>query len=121
MKLTPEELETRKPIWDAMQMVWMDTDIETEIEKIVTVCAKSDFALSELEAIYWDEVSPIVKSNMLVPVAPEWAGYDIDWLSGKIIDRLNNQKPSKRRWLSNYSERNWRKIEAAVLEARGLS
>lgn len=104
-----------------MQMIWMDTDVNDELEKIISVCAGSDFEISELENIYWNEVRPVVAKNMLIPVAPEWAGYDLDWLVSKITKRIQSRRVYKRSRLRVYSYRYWKKIEEGVLQKRGLT
>ena len=38
--LHPElDIEARVPIWDSMQMIYMDTDPQSELEGIAIVCA----------------------------------------------------------------------------------
>jgi hypothetical protein len=45
------DLEDQTVVGDAMQMVWMDTDVELLLDWIVGVCAESKYSLQELEAI----------------------------------------------------------------------
>lgn len=56
MEHPSQDLEDRTIVWDAMQMVWMDTDVELLLDWIVGVCAGSKYSLQELESIFWNEV-----------------------------------------------------------------
>ncbi len=116
-----EDLEGRKLVWDAMQMVWMDTSVEDELEHIISVSAKSKYEVEELEGIFWNEVRPSVWTNMLNPIAGEWAGYDIDWLSKRILKRLEFGKVYRKSRLNPYSYFYWKKIESGVLQKRQIT
>lgn len=71
MQSPAEDIESRKPIWDAMQMLWMDIDPADEIESTANVCAWSTYTIDELKAIFLNEVRPAVSFNLYLRPAPE--------------------------------------------------
>ncbi len=79
-----QDLADRRPIWDALQMFWMDTDPDLFLETAARVCARSKYSLHEIEAIFWNEVRPAVKFN-LMSIAGEWTGFDLEWLTQRIL------------------------------------
>ena len=122
MAFSRDDVEQRQPIWDAMQMIWMDTDVDAEVPNIISICSESNYKISEIEEIYWNEVRPVVSKNMLIPViAPEWVGYELDWLSDKIMNRLLHGKTHKKSKLRWYSYGYWKKIEEGLLQSRSVT
>jgi hypothetical protein len=70
--LPPDQDEQdRRPIRDELQMFWMDTDPEISLLHCAEVCARSKYSLSEIEAIFWNEVRPAVAFNLSAGPAPE--------------------------------------------------
>lgn len=93
--LAPEQDERdRRPIWDALQVFWMDTDPSFELAYCAEVCVRSKYSLIEIEAIFWNEVRPAVQFNLWSGVAPEWAGFQIEWLSQRILQVHRFGRPS---------------------------
>jgi hypothetical protein len=83
--LPPEQdEEDRRPIWDTLQMFWIDTDPEDFLRSSAEICARSKYSISEIEAIYWNEVRPAVGAN-LYSVAGGRAGFESGWLSKRIL------------------------------------
>ena len=121
MKAPEDDLERRRPIWDCMQMLWMDTDPAAELDYIVQVCADSDYSLADLQAIYWNEVRPAVAFNLWMLPAPEWAGFEIEWLTARILRRSRFGRRLPRPWLHPNAARWWRQIEAAIRQLRGTA
>ena len=118
--LPPEaDLESRRPVWDVLQMFWMDTDPELFLEVAVRVCAESKYALSEIEAIYWNEVQPAVKFNLdgLDP-APDWAGFELGWLERRILDTHRFGRPLPSRVLRPEDARWWARLAQGISAAR---
>jgi len=114
-----DDLDDRKKIWDMMQMFWMDSDIKILLPKIIEICAESKYSIDELEAIYWNEVRPAVWFNLLFLPAPEWAGFDIEWLSKRIIrkNRFGKRLPIK--LIYWYSDFWWKKLRNGIKNVRG--
>jgi hypothetical protein len=117
--LAPDlDLEDRAPVWDSMQQFWMDTDPALLLPGVIDACADSKYSLAELEEIYWNEVRPAVSFNLWMLPAPEWVGFEIHWLTERILRRHRAGKRLPRKWLHPYAHAWWRKLCRGVLEAR---
>ena len=80
MDAPEQDLKDRRPLWDEFQMFWMDIDPVIFLKSAAQVCARSKYSLSEVEQIFWNEIRPAVRFNLLSPVG-EWAGFEIEGLS----------------------------------------
>lgn len=112
--LPPEQDQAdRRPIWDALQTFWMDSDPNLDLTRVAELCANSKYSLSEIEEIYWNEVRPAVRFN-LFSVAGEWAGFDIDWLAQRIVrvHRFGKRLPTK--VLHPHSALWWQRLSSEV-------
>ena len=89
MKLSTDELIARRPVWEALSDMFLDTDVSLNRNWRVVVLAKSPYSVDQLQTILVDEVYPVCKYNLL-SVAGEWAGFDQAWLEGKILRRLGS-------------------------------
>ena len=120
--LAPDlDIARRRPIWDCFQMFWMDTDVSLMLPNAIKCAAASDYSLDELHYIYSVEVRDAVKWNFLKnPIAPEWAGYDLDWLSKKII-KIFKKQVEKGKYPKSYRHEDiwWETISAGIKAARG--
>ena len=101
-------------------MVWMDTDVKAELPGIIDIAAKSPYSIDELELIYWEEVRPAVWTNMLMIVGGEWAGYELNWLADRIVDRSSKSTWRFPRWLCFYSSHYWSILKTGVLRLREI-
>ncbi|QGX40764.1 DUF7079 family protein [Permianibacter aggregans] len=116
--LEPEQdLEQRLPVWDALQMLFMDTDVTFEYESITRICAASSYTIAELEAILFNEVLPAVRFNMFLFPAPEWTGFEREWLKNRVLKkhRFGKRKPLLLRW---YTHCHWHKLKAMIEQQR---
>jgi hypothetical protein len=118
MKHPAEDIESRRPVWEVMQMFWMDTDPADILSDIAKVCVESPYTIEELERIFWNEVRPAVSFNLLDWPAPEWQGFDIDWLTTRILDVNRFGKKLPIRWLPSYSKNWWRRLSKAISELK---
>jgi hypothetical protein len=89
MKSTAEDLVNRRPVWEALSDLFLDTEVSLDRQWRIDVLAASPYSIEELEYILIDEVYPICKYNLL-SVAGEWAGFDLAWLEDQIRRRLNS-------------------------------
>ncbi|HST45622.1 MAG TPA: hypothetical protein VLK29_10420 [Luteimonas sp.] len=121
MKPPAEDTAAREPIWDAMQDFWMDTDPEFALADIARTCARSGYSIDELRAIYWNEVRPAVSFNMAMMPAPEWAGFELEWLKRRILKTSRFGKPLPREWLHPYCAGWWQRLAAEVGRRRALA
>jgi hypothetical protein len=118
--LPPEEdLAGRRPVWDALQMFWMDTDPELFLEGAAGVCARSPYTIEEIGQIYWNEVCPAVEFN-LRSVAGEWQGFDLEWLTARILERHRFGKAVPR--LESHREAGswWLRLRDRIVEIRSV-
>jgi hypothetical protein len=84
-----EDLENRRPVWDALSSLFLDTDTSLLREWRAKLLSASPYSLEQLHYILVDEVYPICRWNLL-SIAGEWAGFDLAWLEGKILRRLRS-------------------------------
>lgn len=113
-----KDLSRRQPVWDAMHVLWLDTDAdEFYFEHAAQTCAKSDYSLKELEQIYWREVYPAMWPN-LWSIAGEWQPFDTESLSELILKR---HKFGRRIWfksMRSYAMNYWAKLKAQIEDLR---
>jgi len=120
MEAPEQDLEDRSALWDVMQMVWMDTDVNMHLEEMARTCACSKYSLEELEQIFWNEIRPAVRSNLsiLAGPAPQWSGFTLEELQRRVLAKHRHGRPIRFRWLDPYSRSWWRNLEAAILALR---
>lgn len=104
-----------------MQMFWMDTDPSKEVKGAARVCASSKYSLAELEAIFWNEVRPAVSFNMWLLPAPEWAGFEIEWLKNRVLERHRFGTALPWKMLHPYSYIWWHRLRHAIFVVRRAS
>lgn len=118
MILSNSDIYLRKPVWSALSMLWLDTELqESEINSIAEIMFKSGYSIKQLHHIYQKEVAPIVYTNLLCP-AGEWAGFDEAWLHEKIISSLRSRNcldylffKLNRKLMFYATDELWKKIE----------
>ena len=112
-----EDIEARKPIWDSLQMIFMDTDPSLFLADMARTCAASKYSIEELKEILFREVFPACRFNLFMIPAPEWAGFEIGSLSERI---LNKQRHGKRVpfVLQRYTAQWWNKLEPEIRALR---
>ena len=91
---TPEQLTLRRPVWEALSELYLDTDTRPDLPALARTLAASGLDVPELETIWHGEVTPLLHGNLL-SVAGVWAGFDQAWLEAQII--LRRTRPD-RRW-----------------------
>lgn len=110
----PEQDEPdRRPIWDALQIFWLDTDANLDLRRVAEICERSKYSLSELEAIYWNEVRPAVRFNIF-SLAGEWAGFDPEWLSKRILNVHRFGEALPRKVFHPYSGMWWDRLSSEI-------
>jgi len=112
-----KDLDDRRPVWDALQMFWMDTDPAIFLETGARVCARSKYSLDEIEQIYWNEVQPAVEFN-LKSVAGEWTGFEIEWLVERILKTHHFGRPLPVLPFDRYASAWWEKLRPEIERAR---
>jgi len=111
------DLVDRMPIWGAMQTFWMDTDPGYFLKNIAELCAKSKYSIEELQLIYWNEVRPAVSFNMRAGAAPQWAGFDTNFLTDRILKKHKYGKRLPTPYFHQYSNLWWKKLKIEIEKA----
>ncbi len=124
--LSPQDLLTRAPVWEALADFWLDTELEDfQFDHIARVLASSPYSIEEVRAIHNYEVAPAVSAN-LASIAGEWAGFDSDWLNAR-CRRFASRRQSiwfrARIWLQLpfmwfFTARHWRQVIPRVQSLR---
>ncbi len=82
------ELKNRRPVWEALSELYLDTDTTLLEEAVVSKLAESPYSIAELEDILIREVHPVCVWNAF---AWEWIGFDPEWLENKIIKKRSSR------------------------------
>ena len=85
--MTPpdQDLERRRPVWDALSSFFLDTELDDlQHQEIAALIVASGYSPSEIQTILWNEVYPVVADNLRSMVG-EWDGFDLDWLQEEIL------------------------------------
>ncbi|MCE2899530.1 MAG: hypothetical protein ACK532_12510 [Acidobacteriota bacterium] len=86
MKLTSAQLEIRRPVWEALSEMFLDTELQEHDYKFIAKrVLESSLSPKEISVALWSEVFPALASN-LQSVAGEWSGFDSEWLAKRIQD-----------------------------------
>ena len=95
LKISPDEINERKPIWVALSEFYLGTELTPDDFKIIAkTFRQSKFSLDEIRHIDKYEVFPVLQTNLL-NIAGEWAMFPENWLIEKITKRIR-----KRNWFN---------------------
>lgn len=86
IRFSDSHLQQRRPVWEALSTMYLDTDVSLSRAWRVQVLSASPYSLEEMDAILREEIHPVCFSNLLQP-AGEWAGFDPDRLEQAIQGR----------------------------------
>ncbi|MGH7937882.1 MAG: DUF7079 family protein, partial [Chthoniobacterales bacterium] len=67
-----DDLKHRRPVWEALSTLFLDTDTSLDRQWRARILADSTYSLDELEEILLAEVHPACSGN-LRSIAGEWA------------------------------------------------
>jgi hypothetical protein len=91
--LDDAEIERRKPVWEALSDLWLDTELtEDDLRRIADVMRRSAYPIDMLRHIYLFEVAPVVFGNLFC-VAGTWSGFDQEWLFDEVAKRARKRSP----------------------------
>jgi hypothetical protein len=85
--MTQEELLRRRPVWEAMSDLFLDTETRWSVPYVARRCAESGYDDEALERIFWAEVFPEAIGN-LTQVAGEWGMLSLN--EQALINRANH-------------------------------
>lgn len=82
-----DDLEQRRPVWDALSMLFLDTHLDDGDFAFVAVqLARSPYTDAQLAAIYHAEVEPACRVN--IGMAPGyWSGFPDGWVEQRILSQ----------------------------------
>lgn len=103
---TPAQLSARRPVWDALGNLFLDTDTRATLPLIACRLAESGLDEAALNEIWREEVTPALLFNLSL-VAGEWAYFDLDFLERRIVRRRTIRQRLGRWSLSKLMQRVW--------------
>ena len=113
------DIETRRGVWIGFSELYLDTDPAPAFDSLARSLAASPYPIGELRRILFEEVHPIVRSNLMAS-AGVWDGFDPDWLCARIAARL-----ARPRWLrlpagllAATAKVAWRELEPRIARLR---
>lgn len=109
--MSPEELRRRRPLWEAMADLFLDTEVRWFVPAVGWACARSGLDEATLERIFWDEVYPEAILNLL-QVAGDWAMLALD--EEELIRRAEHGGAPVRPDAAWMVERHWRAALALI-------
>ena len=113
MQSPENDIDDRTPVWDALQMLFMDTDVTLSYEHIVDTCKSSKYSVDDIETILFNEVMPAVRFNLWMLSAPERYGFKVEWLKKRILKkhRFGQRRPL---WFRQYTNSHWKKLRPRI-------
>ena len=119
MKPEDIDIEARRPVWEALSTLFLDTDVTLLRDYRVGKLAESPYTLDELEEILREEVFPVCSWN-LFSVAGVWSGFDQEFLEKAIMKRMRRRFKMSlglgRSFITRSEE--WKHTKAAIQEKR---
>lgn len=120
--MTHDELARRRPLWDALSELFLDTEVRWSVPFVARRCVESGYGAETLERVFWVEVFPEAIGN-LQQVAGEWAALALD--ERALVKRANEDRVP---WLARRAsgwlvEREWlavREVTPWLRERPGL-
>jgi hypothetical protein len=110
------DIEGRAPVWDSLQMLYMDTDVTLSYTHIIETCGSSKYSIDELEDILYNEVLPAVRFNMLSGTTPEWRGFTLESLTKRVLKKHRFGK--RRPWVRVGTDEHWPTLRTKIVEYR---
>jgi hypothetical protein len=112
-----DDVAARTPVWEALQMIFMDTDPAELLDEMAEACARSPYEIGELEQILFQEVLPACRNNLFLLPAPEWQGFATNDLVALILrkHRFGGRRPFVMR---GYTRGWWEQIEPRIRARR---
>ena len=115
---SPEsDLENRLPVWDELQMIFMDGDPALSLRSMANACASSPYTIEEIEQILFNEVLPACRFNLLAGDPPETQGFELEWLRARVL-RKHRYGRGRPRLLRAHTQEWWDRLRPAVIDRR---
>jgi hypothetical protein len=118
--LSAEEIERRRPVWQAMSDLFLDTEVRWDVPFVARACAECGYDDATLERIFWAEVFPEAIGN-LRSVIGEWCLLELD--EAALIRRAGTSQKSRflrRLFGADMVESEWQGVSAITQWLRPL-
>jgi hypothetical protein len=115
--LDEDTLRGRRPVWEAMSDLFLDTEVRWQLHFVARACASSPYEPEQLDHIFWVEVFPLAIGNLL-QVAGEWAMLVLD--EQALIRRaFHGQRRPFQEWVvGSLVEREWKAVLLLIARLR---
>jgi hypothetical protein len=124
LKSVAQDILARRPVWQALSDLFLDTDTSLTRDWRIRELAESPYSVEELEEILVTEVYPVCRWNLL-SVAGEWSGFDPEWLEDKITRRVNSRfrvlHTFNLGWITVHASVEWRATKIGVRSRRSTT
>lgn len=104
------DVQTRLSLWLAFSRFFLDTELSnSDFAEVAKVINESGVALSDAEAVLWNEVFPVLSAN-LQAISGEWAGWSAAWLQANLRPSTG---PARRRYFglaARETRRCWQRV-----------
>ena len=117
MKPPGADLAARRPVWQALSALYLDTDVREHYAEAARVCAASPYSLAQLQAILLDEVNPVLHSNVW-QAAGVWQAFCQDWLCTEILRRQRQPRWWRRLAGREVPRHHWPCVAALIGQQR---
>lgn len=117
MKPAAADLAARRPVWQALSTLYLDTDVRDSYAGAAAVCAASPYSLEQLQAILLDEVNPVLHTNVW-QTAGVWDAFCPDWLSAEILRRQRQPRWWRRLAGREVPRHHWPHVAALIVRQR---
>lgn len=122
MQIPTEELPRRRPVWEALSDLFLDTEVDDRsIDWIAKVLVASGYSDAELEGILWNEVCPALYENLLSP-AGVWEGFKVEFVEKRIVELRTGRWTSLAAYYlgGRMVEADWKRVQASIATRRAL-
>lgn len=109
------DLARRRPVWQALSELFLDTEVDALLPSLAQRLAASAYSEAELDWILRRELQPLLQWN-LFPAAGVWDGFDPEWLEQSIIARRH-----RLRLPCLFPHEDWRRLAALIRKERERS
>src|SRR5437762_2719808 len=110
MTTASEELVRRRPVWQALSDLFLDTELtEAFYRFIARTVVDSGYSPAEIRSILWDEVFPVIEFNLRHP-AGVWEGFQMEWLEEKILGADERQTAQQQPVTARIVQEAWSEV-----------
>jgi hypothetical protein len=98
--MSSQDDDARRAARAALSELFLDTELDArDFERIAAALKATALPLAQLEAIYFDELAPVLHDNLRVP-AGVYSGFDLDWLEVEVARQRRPGKLAALPWLA---------------------